>query len=196
MKEKGVSMERGAGKGKAKAEGTMKRKKEISYGLYFLGLVLLLYLVLYLLEPASIQKALWASGEVLVTIAPILVIIIGFMVLFNYFITPKTVSKYVGQGSGVKGWLLAIATGILSHGPIYIWYPLLQELREAGMRSGLVAAFLYNRAIKLPLLPLMIYYFGTVFVVVLLVYMVIVSVIEGKLIELIEGQVKNQKLLK
>jgi uncharacterized membrane protein YraQ (UPF0718 family) len=195
MNETGVPRERGVWKGKAKAEGTMKRKKEISYGLYFLGLVLLLYLVLYLLEPASIQKALRASGEVLVTIAPILVIIIGFMVLLNYFITPKTVSKYVGQGSGVKGWLLAITTGILSHGPIYIWYPLLQELREEGMRSGLVAAFLYNRAIKLPLLPLMIYYFGTVFVVVLLVYMVIVSVIEGKLIELIEGQIKNQELL-
>jgi len=63
----------------------------------------------------------------------------------------------------------------------------LQELREAGMRSGLVAAFLYNRAIKLPLLPLMIYYFGTMFVAVLLVYMVIVSVIEGKLIEFIES---------
>jgi len=185
MNETGVSRKRGTWKGKA--EGTMKRKKEISYGLYFLGLVLLLYLVLYLLEPASIQKALRASGEVLVTIAPILVIIIGFMVLLNYFITPKTVSKYMGQGSGVKGWLLAITSGILSHGPIYIWYPLLQELREAGMRSGLVAAFLYNRAIKLPLLPLMIYYFGTMFVAVLLVYMVIVSVIEGKLIEFIES---------
>ena len=194
-----MSMERGAGKekekGKAKAEGPMKRKKEIAYGLYFLGLVLLLYLVLYLLDPTSIQKALRASGEVLVTIAPILVIIIGFMGVLNYFFTPKMVSKYVGQGAGVKGWLLAITTGILSHGPIYVWYPLLQELREEGMRSGLVAAFLYNRAIKLPHLPLMIYYFGTVFVIVLLVYMVIVSVIEGILIELIERWGKNQTLM-
>ena len=187
MSEIGDSRERGVGKKKAKTEGPMKRKKELSYGLYFLGIVLLLYLVLYLHEPTSIQKALRASGEVLITVAPILVIIIGFMVLFNYLVTPKTISKYVGQGSGVKGWLLAIATGILSHGPIYIWYPLLHELREEGMRSGLVAAFLYNRAIKLPHLPLMIYYFGTVFVVVLLVYMVIVSVIVGKLVEFIEG---------
>ena len=186
MDEKDLSKERGAGKGKKKAEGTGKGKKEMFYGLYFLGLVLLLYLVLYLLEHASIQKALRASGEVLVTVAPILVIIIGFMGLLNYCFTPKTVSKYVGQGSGVKGWLLAITTGILSHGPIYLWYPLLQELREEGMRSGLVAAFLYNRAIKLPHLPLMIYYFGTVFVVMLLVYMVIASVIEGILVELIE----------
>ena len=187
MNEENVSRERGTGKGKAKEEGAIKRKKELSYGLYFLGFVLILYLVLYLLEPASIQKALRASGEVLVIVAPILVIIIGFMGALNYFFTPKSVSKYVGQGSGVKGWLLAIATGILSHGPIYIWYPLLQELRDEGMRSGLVVAFLYNRAIKLPHLPLMIYYFGTVFVVVLLVYMVIASVIEGKLLELIEG---------
>jgi uncharacterized membrane protein YraQ (UPF0718 family) len=75
---------------------------------------------------------------------------------------------------------------MLSHGPIYIWYPLLEGLREQGMRSGLVAAFLYNRAIKLPHLPLMVYYFGTMFVVVLLMYMVIASIIMGKLIEMIE----------
>jgi uncharacterized membrane protein YraQ (UPF0718 family) len=117
---------------------------------------------------------------------PILVLIIVAMGLLNYFVNPKTVSKYVGQGSGSKGWLLAISTGMLSHGPIYIWYPLLGELREQGMRSGLVAAFLYNRAIKLPHLPLMVYYFGTMFVVVLLMYMVIASIIMGKLIEMIE----------
>ncbi|HDS45689.1 MAG TPA: permease [Methanomicrobia archaeon] len=189
MNELGISREQGAVEevtGKA-GGGTQKRKKELSHGLYFLGFVLILYLALYLLEPTSTQKALRASGEVLVTIAPILVVIIGFMGILNYFFTPKTIAKYAGQGSGAKGWILAVTTGILSHGPIYIWYPLLRELREQGMRSGLVAAFLYNRAIKLPHLPLMVYYFGTLFVVVLLVYMVLVSVIVGKLLELIEG---------
>jgi uncharacterized membrane protein YraQ (UPF0718 family) len=76
--------------------------------------------------------------------------------------------------------------GILSHGPIYVWYPLLRELREHGMRTSLVAAFLYNRAIKIPLLPLMIYYFGVIYVVVLLIFMIIASIVEGKIIELIE----------
>jgi hypothetical protein len=28
--------------------------------------------------------------------------------------------NYVGRGSGGKGWLLAISTGMRSHGPIYI----------------------------------------------------------------------------
>jgi uncharacterized membrane protein YraQ (UPF0718 family) len=107
------------------------------------------------------------------------------MAIIQYFLTPKTVSKYVGQGSGLKGWILAIFTGILSHGPIYAWYPVLKELRQHGMRSGLVAAFLYNRAIKIPLLPLMVYYFGIQFVVILLMWMIIASVVEGKIIEIV-----------
>ena len=110
------------------------------------------------------------------------------MALINYFLHPKTVAKYVGKGSGIKGWFLAISAGIISHGPIYVWYPLLKELRDHGMRNGLVAAFLYSRAIKVPLLPLMVYYFGALFVVVLLPYIVIASLVEGEIIELIESR--------
>jgi uncharacterized membrane protein YraQ (UPF0718 family) len=108
---------------------------------------------------------------------------------------PKTVSKYVGKRSGLKGWFLAISTGILSHGPIYVWYPLLKDLRDKGMRNGLIAAFLYIRAIKIPLLPLMVYYFGLLFMVVLLPYIVIASLVEGKIIELIESR-KRQNTIK
>lgn len=108
------------------------------------------------------------------------------MGLMYYFVTPKTVRKYVGEGSGLKGWFLAISTGVLSHGPIYVWYPLLRDLRDQGMKNGLVAAFLYNRAIKLPLLPLMIYYFGALFVAILLIYMIIGSIFQGKIFDIIE----------
>jgi len=107
-------------------------------------------------------------------------------VLIDYFLHPKTVAKYAGKESGIKGWFFAISAGIISHGPIYVWYPLLKELRDQGMRSGLIAAFLYSRAIKIPLLPLLVYYFGALFVVVLLPYIVIASLIEGEIIEIIE----------
>ena len=107
------------------------------------------------------------------------------MGIMNYIVNPKTIAKYVGEESGIKGWLLSISAGILSHGPIYVWYPLLKDLRNHGMRIGLIAVFIYNRAIKIPLLPLMIYYFGLMFVVVLTIYMIIASVIQGKLIDLV-----------
>ncbi len=130
--------------------------------------------------------SLMLTGNLIIRIIPVLIFVVFLMGIMNYFVSPKRVLHYVGKGSGIKGWFLAIGTGILSHGPVYAWFPLLKDLRNQGMRSGLVAAFLYNRSVKIPLLPVMIYYFGLTFVIVLLIYMVIASVIEGKMIELLE----------
>ena len=165
------------------------------YSFYFLVAVIFLYFLLFFFDPESTYNSLKVSGNIFIQIIPVLLLVILFMALINYFLHPKTVSKYVGRGSGIKGWFLAISTGILSHGPIYVWYPLLKELRDQGMRSGLIAAFLYSRAIKIPLLPLLVYYFGALFVVVLLPYIVIASLIEGEIIELIERR-KRQNIIK
>ena len=164
--------------------GKKEREKRKHYGIYFLGCVVFVYFFLFLFKPESIQESLKASGDLFIKIIPVVFFIIFLMGVVNYFVNPKAISKYVGRKSGIKGWLLAISTGILSHGSIYLWYPLLKELRNQGMRSGLVAVFLYNRAIKIPLLPLMIYYFGITFVVVLLIYMIIASIVEGKIMEM------------
>lgn len=168
---------------------TEKSTKTKYFGIFFLGSVLFLYLFLFFLEPENILKSLNASGGLLIQIFPVLLLIIFLMGVVNYFVNPKTVSKYVGKGSGVRGWFIAVSTGILSHGPIYVWYPLLRDLQDQGMRSGLIAVFLYNRAIKIPLLPLMVFYFGMIFVVVLTVYMIVASIIEGRIIEMIERRI-------
>jgi uncharacterized membrane protein YraQ (UPF0718 family) len=51
------------------------------------------------------------------------------------------------------------------------------------MREALIATFLYNRAVKIPLLPMMIYYFGFKLVAVLTVYTIIFSVLNGYVVE-------------
>lgn len=89
----------------------------------------------------------------------------------------------MGKEKGVKGWLIAIGGGILSTGSIYMWYPLLKDLKEKGVRYGFISVFLYNRAIKIPLIPIIITYFGVKFVVVLTLVMVFVSIIQGLIIE-------------
>jgi hypothetical protein len=68
-------------------------------------------------------------------------------------------------------------------GPIYAWYTALAELQQKGMRTAFVATFLYSRAVKIPLLPLMIYYFGPGYTIVLCLYLMVFSVINGILIE-------------
>ncbi len=143
--------------------------------------------MLYLLEPNSIYKSLQISLTIFIQIIPVIIMVIILMGISNYFLKRKTIIKYLGRESGIRGWLLAITFGILSHGSIYVWYPFLKDLHKQGMRIGLIAVFLYNRAIKIPLLPIMIFYFGIPFVIVLMVYMILASIIEGKILDVING---------
>ena len=165
----------------------VKKRNGAKYnGIYFLGTVVFIYFLLFFPHPEKIKNSLKISADALIQILPSLLLIILFMGIMNYFVSPGAVSKYVGKGSGIKGWFLAIFTGILSHGPVYAWYPLLRDLRNQGMKSGLIAAFLYNRAIKIPLLPLMVYYFGTRFVLIFTCYIVVASIVQGWIIQMIE----------
>lgn len=89
--------------------------------------------------------------------------------------------------SGFTRWLIAVGGGIISTGPIYMWYPMLKELKREEVQYGFIATFLYNRAIKPPLIPMMIAYFGWKYTVVLAVVMATISVIQGIMFEKIEG---------
>ena len=101
------------------------------------------------------------------------------MLLINLFLKPAAVAKFLGKGSGVKGIALSAAAGIISTGPIYAWYPLLKDLREKGAGDSSIAIFLYNRAVKPFLLPVMVTYFGWLYVVTLIILTILASVVVG-----------------
>jgi uncharacterized membrane protein YraQ (UPF0718 family) len=85
--------------------------------------------------------------------------------------------------SGFRGWLIAVTGGILSHGPSYIWFPILSDLRSHGTKAGLIATFMYVRAIKLPWIPVMIDYFGWPFTLILAFFIIVAGVVQGLLID-------------
>jgi len=130
-----------------------------------------------------IYSALKFSKNIFIQILPVILIIFLLMSLTNYFLQPKILVKYIGKNSGLKGWIISIIAGILSTGPIYMWYPLLNDLQKHGMRSGLISAFLYNRAVKIPLIPLLVVYFGLVYTLILLFTMICISIVQGFLTE-------------
>ena len=163
-----------------------------------LGIVVLLYAVLFFFNTDKTFTALKESLSVLKMIIPILVLVLTLTALLNTFIDQKAISKHLGEESGLKGWFLALAGGILSHGPGYLWYPMLQTLREQGAKEGLIGAFIYARAIKIPWIPLMIAYFGWAFTVVYTFYVVLGAWIQGVLLEkcmrcTIKGKEKSDK---
>lgn len=156
-----------------------KKGKQGNSGFYFLGLVIILYLFLLFLNFEQTLQSFLVSFKLLLRIIPVLLLVILFMAAMKHYINPGMVKKAVGKGSGLKGWFLAVLTGLLSHGPIYVWFPFLKELRDQGMSNGLISVFLYNRAVKIPLLPAMIAFLGGKLVLILMFYMFAASLLQG-----------------
>ncbi|KPK93025.1 MAG: hypothetical protein AMJ94_04000 [Deltaproteobacteria bacterium SM23_61] len=146
-------------------------------------LVLIAYGILAVYDSNRLENALSTLAGLTARIVPILLLVFGVMFLTNLFFESNALVRFLGKESGYRGWMLAIAGGIVSSGPIYMWYPLLSDLKERGMKDSLIAAFLYNRAVKIPLLPMMVYYFGWNFALVLSIYMVLFSVADGILVQ-------------
>jgi len=107
------------------------------------------------------------------------------MILINLFLKPAQIVKFLGRGAGAKGILLAAAAGIISTGPIYAWYPLLRDLKGKGAANSPIAIFLYNRAVKPFLLPVMIAYFGWIYVVILTALTVLGSIAVGYFLDVL-----------
>lgn len=150
---------------------------------WFLGAVVAVYLIILFISPRIFHASIQRFGPMFLKVVPVLVGVFSVMFLVNWLYKPKNVKQHLGSGSGLKGLGIAVLAGILSTGPIYVWYPLLAELRQKGMSNFLVTIFLYNRAVKVHLLPLMVYYFGLRFAVVLTLVMIFFSIFDGWLVD-------------
>ncbi|HET56819.1 MAG TPA: hypothetical protein ENN35_00070 [Deltaproteobacteria bacterium] len=147
--------------------------------------VLAIYAVLFFYAPDETLSALKGSGTVLSAMLVPLSLIFILMLLINLFIKPAKVAQFLGRKFGVWETLLSATAGVISTGPIYAWYPLLKDLREKGAGNYVISIFLYNRSIKPFLLPIMVSYFGWIYVVTLLVLTFFASIIIGSFMEIV-----------
>lgn len=164
-----------------------KRGKSSVGGWLFLLIVVLIYGVIALIDIELTSLAMADFTKLLDKMLPALVIVFILIFMVNLLLEPRWIKKYLGSRSGIKGWLTAIVGGILATGPVYAWYALLRELRQKGMKTSLAAVFLYSRAVKLPLLPLLVHYFGVLYTLVLVCYLIVFSVISGLVMERIQS---------
>ena len=160
-----------------------KLKGSVSAGSIFLFLMVAAYATLAMVDPQVVEEVLSVFGGLVIRLAPILLVVFGIMFLSHLLLGQHSLVGLLDRGAGLGGWIFAVAGGILSSGPIYLWYPLLSDLKERGMSDRHIAAFLYNRAVKIPLMPMLIFYFGWSFTLVLSLYMVLLSVLNGLAVE-------------
>ena len=149
------------------------------------------YAVLYIIFPEKALSAWAQSLNVLTNVAFPLCLVFVFMVLLNIALKPGHVGRLLGKKAGLRAATLATAAGIISAGPIYAWYPILRDLREKGASNSSLAIFLGNRAVKPFLLPVMISYFGWIYVLILTILTVLGSLAVGYVVEALDAHQKT-----
>lgn len=153
-------------------------RRSVSASWYYVVAVFLVYCGMYLFVPERFAAAFGLFLQILLKMIPVFVFVFALMVLSNYYVSSEFILKHF-ERKGARRWLYAIIGGMLATGPAYVWYPLVADLRKKGLAGGLAACFLYNWAVKLPLLPVAFYYFGISFMILLMAVMIIMSVVQG-----------------
>ncbi len=157
------------------------KKNNFKRNLFLLGVVLL-YIFLSFWYPELIKKSIGKTWQMLYRIIPLLGLVLIFMTLTNLYITLGKVEKHLGKKSGWKGWAYASMAGVIISGPAYLLFPLLKELKKSGAKNSLIAVFLYTRNVKIPFLPILIYYFGISYAFFLTFFIFLSSFINGALV--------------
>lgn len=122
--------------------------------------VSLLYGLGFLLEPESTERSFRICIDMFQQLALPMLFAVVMMVVFNRFLSPAVVARFLGRSAGAKGVVLSSLAGILSMGPVYAWYPLFKTLRDKGASVFHVANFVGCRSIKPALLPIVVSSFG------------------------------------
>ena len=141
--------------------------------------LLVIYGVLFGVMSDKASMALRSSLTLFLNILLPLCLVFILILFMNLFLKPAQIATFLGKGSGIMGIILATASGIVSMGPIYAWYPLLKDLREKGVGNALIAIFLGNRAVKPFLLPVLISYFGWTYTLILTILTIFGSLAVG-----------------
>lgn len=162
---------------------------EIKNPLKFLFVVLGILLIMMFVNFKVFTSSLIYTYKLFLNLIPTLLLVLLMMGLFNFFIKPKHLINYLGKKKPIRAWLVSSTLGIISSGPIYLWYPLLSESKDNGVTNSSITIFLYNRAVKPALIPLMIFYFGWIYVLVLTIVMILIGGLNG----LIVGKIMEVK---
>ena len=165
--------------------GNRARNKALQGRYIFVFAACLLYGILFCMSPDRTLQALVTSTRIFRYVLPSLAMAFILMILLNLLFKSSQVTRLLGQEAGLRGVLLSAAAGIISMGPIYAWYPLLKEVKEKGAGNIAIAVFLGNRAVKPFLLPIMVSYFGWVYVLILTLFMIMASIAVGYTVDIL-----------
>ncbi len=153
--------------------------KKITFNRILFFIVITSYFFTFLFKPKAILPAFKYTWEVFLSIAPLFILIFVFMAAVDYYMPPERLEKHLGNDAGIKKWIIGIVAGIAAVGPPLIWYPMLRDLKEHGVENDFMAVFLYCKAINVQFFPMIIFYFGLKYLIVITILMIIAGILQG-----------------
>lgn len=118
-------------------------------------------------------------------IVPFLNILI-LVSLLIYLIPPETITKYLGAGSGIIGFIIAAIFGSITLIPGFISYPIASNLLEQGASYATVTVFMTTlMMVGVATLPLEIKYFGKKVAIIRNLLNLVAAIIIGIIIGII-----------
>jgi uncharacterized membrane protein YraQ (UPF0718 family) len=157
----------------------IEKLKKMPGALKFLSAMVVTYIVAGLINFEYILSASKNLAKNIIEVVPILLLAYIAVFLINLFVSPEKIKRHLGNDSGLKGWIYASLGSIFISGPPYVILPILGKLKDQGMRHSFIAVFLNNRNVQPIFLPVMVYYFGLPFTVIISVYIMVFAIISG-----------------
>jgi len=95
-----------------------------------------------LFDPGKTLKGIKKGLNMFLNLLPALLLMLALISIVLYLIPDKMLIKYMGEGSGVKGWLIAASLGSVALIPGFIAYPLCGILINSGVAYSTIAVFI------------------------------------------------------
>jgi uncharacterized membrane protein YraQ (UPF0718 family) len=106
-------------------------------------LVVALYTIAYLMKGWDLPlSGLVEGGRMLRTVFPRLLLGFAFAGMIQVMIPTEYIARMIGEGSGIKGILIATLAGAVTPGGPHVHFPIVAALYKSGAGVGPLASYL------------------------------------------------------
>lgn len=150
--------------------------------LFVISIILLL--IIWIVSPINGKQASLSALENLKTVGMVLPPIFILIGLLDVWVPKEVMVKYMGEGSGIKGGLIALFLGAVGAGPLVVAFPISALLIKKGARLAYVFLFLGAwTSVKLPIFMFELANFGSKFTFIHVVTSLVVYLIGAIVLE-------------
>lgn len=113
-------------------------------GVFYVAVMAVAYTFVARKRPGVASKAAKAGARQFGAIAPTFLAVFGLVGLFQVFVPPAMIERWMGASSGVQSLLVGASVGSVAAGPPPTAFPIAATLVERGAWLPAIAAFIVS----------------------------------------------------